>query len=196
MAQKTINAKTRTEVGKGAAKRLRKSGRMPGVLYDGTGKSVLIDIDFKDFSQLFHSITESTLIDVKLDDSVNKVVFVKDAQYDIITDSVKHVDFYEVDPSKKLRTKIHIKLSGSPEGIRVGGVLETGISEVEVECLPRDLPERIVVDVGGLGLNHSIHVKDLQLGTGVKILTDPDITIAVLKYTKAGIPAEGESSGA
>ena len=196
MEQKVLNARTRTETGKGAAKRLRAAMRLPAVMYDGAGKSVMIDIDEKEFSKLFHLITESTLIDVKLDGSRDIIAFVKDVQYDIIADKVNHIDFYEVDPAKTLRTKIMLKLSGSPEGVRLGGVLETGTTEVEVECLPKDLPERIIVDVSQLQLNHSIHVKDIKVAAGVKILTDSHNTVCTLKYIKSETPAAAAAEAA
>lgn len=187
MDQKTINAKARTETGKGAARKLRAAGRLPAVMYDGAGKATLVDIDEKEFGKLFHLITESTLIDVKIDGAKDIIAFVKDVQYDILSERVNHIDFYEVDPAKILRTRIHLKLTGSPEGVRLGGVLESGISEIEVECLPKDLPERIVVDVSGLQLNHSLHVRDLKIKEGVKVLTDSEQTVAVLKYAKAEV---------
>ncbi len=196
MEQKVLNARTRTETGKGAAKRLRAAMRLPAVMYDGAGKSVMIDIDEKEFSKLFHLITESTLIDVKLDGSRDIIAFVKDVQYDIIADKVNHIDFYEVDPAKTLRTKIMLKLSGSPEGVRLGGVLETGTTEIEVECLPKNLPERIIVDVSNLELNHSIHVKDLKVAEGVKILTDSHNTVATLKFIKSETPAAAAAEAA
>jgi len=194
MEQKIINARSRTETGKGAAKRLRIAGRLPAVMYDGTGKAELIDIEEKDFTKLFHSITESTLVAVKIDGKKDVVVFVKDVQYNIIIDKITHVDFYEVEQGKLLRTKIQIKLKGSPEGVRLGGVLEAGLTEIEVECLPKNLPERIIVDVTNLQLNHSLHVRDIKLADGVKILTDLELSIATLRYTKAeAAPAEAAS---
>ncbi|HNY17870.1 MAG TPA: 50S ribosomal protein L25, partial [Treponemataceae bacterium] len=196
MEQKVLNARTRTETGKGAAKRLRAAGRLPAVMYNGEGKAIMIDIDEKEFSKLFHLITESTLIDVKLDGAKGISSFVKDVQYDIIIDKVNHIDFYEVDANKMLRTKIMIKLSGSPDGVRQGGVLEAGTTAVEVECLPKDLPERIIVDVSDLQLNHSIHVKDLKVASTVKILSDPHKTVATLKYIKNEVPAAEETAEA
>lgn len=185
MEQKMINARIRTEIGKGAAKRLRATGRLPAVMYDSTGKATLVDINTQEFAKLYHVITESTLIDVKLDGSKDTIAFVKDVQYNIITDTVGHVDFYEVDPAKHLRTKIPVRLTGSPAGVRLGGVLESGVSEIEVECFPKDLPPRVVVDVTELELNHSIHVKDIKLADGVKLLSDPHQTVATLKYLRA-----------
>lgn len=189
MDQKIINGKTRTVIGKSAARKMRKEGRLPAVMYGSKGEATLIDIDEKEFSKIYHLITESTLIDLKLDGKEDHETFVKDIQYDILSDRVEHVDFYAVDPKKPLHTKIPVRLTGSPAGIRLGGILESGITDIVVECLPRDLPERCLVDVSNLELKHSIHVRDLKLGDKVKIHTSGDATIATLKYTKADIPA-------
>lgn len=193
--EKLLNAHLRTETGKSAAKRLRAAGRLPAIMYDGAGKAIMIDIGEKEFSKLFHLITESTLIDIKLDGK-DIIAFVKDVQYDIIADKVNHIDFYEVEPGKVLRTKITLKLSGSPDAVRSGAVLEVGTSEIEVECLPKDLPERILVDVSGLQVNHSIHLKDVAIPAGVKILSDPHKTVATLKFTKTEAPAAAEAAPA
>lgn len=195
MEHRTLSAKLRTTTGKGAAKALRKAARLPAVMNDGTGKAVLLDIDAKEFNKLFQSITESTLVSVMVD-GTEHVSFVKDVQYDIITDTIRHVDFYQVEPGKVLRTKIRIKITGSPEGVRLGGVLEYGINEIDVECLPKNLPERVVLDVSDLQLNHSLHVRDLKLPEGVKVHTDGEISVVTLKYTKNDIPAAEPAAAA
>ncbi|HPX46951.1 MAG TPA: 50S ribosomal protein L25 [Treponemataceae bacterium] len=193
MEQRTLSAKLRTATGKGVAKALRKAARLPAVMNDGTGKAVLLDIDAKEFNKLFQSITESTLVSVMVD-GTEHVSFVKDVQYDIISDTIRHVDFYQVEPGKVLRTKIRIKITGSPEGVRLGGVLEYGINEIDVECLPKNLPERVVLDVSDLQLNHSLHVRDLKLPEGVKVHTDGEISVVTLKYTKNDIPAAADTA--
>lgn len=192
-----INAATRTALGKGATKRLRKEARLPGVIYNGKGESTLIDVDELEFTKLFKVITDSTIINVKVDAKKDNLSFIKAVQYDIIKDRITHVDFYEVEAGTTLRTKIQVRLTGSPEGIRLGGVLEAGITEIEVECLPKDLPERVTVDVSALELNHSLHVRDIKLPTGVKIHTDLDLPIAILRYTKIEVEeAETEEAPA
>lgn len=195
MEQKTIGAHVRSSTGKGAAKALRKTARLPAVMNDRSGKAILLDLDAKEFSKLFQTVTESTLVSVMVD-GTEHVAFIKDVQYDIITDTIRHVDFYQVEAGKQLRTKIRVKITGSPEGVRLGGVLEYGINEIDVECLPKNLPERVVLDVSALQLNHSYHVKDLTLPEGVKVHTDGDITLVTLKYTKADIPVASETTAA
>ncbi|HHU35600.1 MAG TPA: 50S ribosomal protein L25 [Treponema sp.] len=194
MEKKTIEASTRTLTGKSATKRLRKEGRIPAVMYDNTGKSELLDLDDKEFAKLFSSVTESTLINIKIDGKREAVSFIKDAQYNIIIDKVIHVDFYEVEAGTLIRTKISIRLDGTPEGVRTGGVLEAGIEDIEVECLPKDLPPRITVDVSGMEMHTSIHVKDLIIGEGVKVLTDPLLSVATLKFIKIEEEEEEETT--
>lgn len=189
MAKKTILARARTATGKGAAKVLRSEGRLPAVVYDREGKSILIDIDNHEFQLLYRTITKSTLVTINLDKD-ELVAFIKDAQYDIISDTVKHVDFYQVEAGKVLRAKIIIKTHGSPDGIRLGGAVEMGTNEIEVECLPKDLPERLDVDISKLGLGETIHVRDLIVPEGVTILTHEDVDIVTLKGKRASAAEE------
>lgn len=194
-----LNAKKRTVLNKANLKSLRREKRIPAVMYDRHGKATSLDVCSLEFGKLFRTITESTILKVSLEGEEHEV-FMKDYQYDRIKDEVVHIDFYAVERGVPLRTKVKVKLTGSPDGVRRGGVLETGISEVEVECLPRHLPTKIVVDVSNLELNASLHVKDLPVSEGVTVLTDPDVTIAALKFANYDVPegneSEGETAGA
>ena len=187
MEEKLLNAKKRTILNKANLKSLRHQKRIPAVMYDRHGKSTSIDVCEVEFGKLFKTVTESTILKVMLEGEEHEV-FVKDYQYDRIKDRILHVDFYAVERGVPLRTKVKIKLTGSPEGVRRGGVLETGATEVEVECLPKHLPTRFVVDVTSLEVNTSLHVKDIAVSEGVTILTDPDVTIAALKFASYDVP--------
>lgn len=190
MEERVLTAHRRTDLGKAAAAKCRKAGRLPAVMYDRTGEKnvTAIDVPYRDFEKLFRTITESTIVTVKVDEKDEYEVFIKDYQYDVVSDKVFHVDFYAVERGQLLRTKIQIRLSGSPEACRQGAVLETGITDLEVECLPRDLPERIVVNVEKLGANEAVHVRDIKVPEGVKILTDADLAVAMVKFTKEETP--------
>lgn len=194
MEKRVLAASRRTAFGKTAAAKCRSADRLPAVIYDHAGHSTAVDVPYRDFEKLFKTVTESTLITVKLDEKDEYEVFIKDYQYDIVTDKVFHADFYSVERGQLLRTKIQIRLSGSPEACRQGAVLETGIPDIEVECLPRDLPERIIVNVEKLGANESIHVRDIKVPEGVKILTDPDLAVAMVKFTRENAPAASEET--
>lgn len=194
MEEKLLNAKKRTILNKANLKSLRHQKRIPAVMYDRHGKSVSLDVCSVEFGRLFKTITESTILKVSLEGEEHEV-FMKDFQYDRIKDEVVHIDFYAVERGVPLRTKVKVKLTGSPDGVRRGGVLETGVTEVEVECLPRNLPPRIVVDVSKLELNTSLHVRDIPLSDGVSVLTDPDIAIATLKFASYDVPEGAEAEG-
>lgn len=194
MEERVLAASCRTGFGKAAAAKCRKADRLPAVIYDRNGHSTAIDVPYRDFEKLFKTVTESTLITIKVDGKDDYEVFIKDYQYDIVSDKVTHADFYAVERGQVLRTKIQIRLSGSPEACRQGAVLETGITEVEVECLPRDLPERITIDVSKLGANESFHVRDIKVPEGVKILTGADLAVAMVKYTRDDAPASAEDA--
>ena len=195
MEQRIINAKERTGLGKSAAVKLRKTGRIPAVMYDRHGKSVVLDVEEREFMKLFKTVTESTILKVHVGDKDHEV-FIKDFQHNIVDDKIKHVDFYEVERGKTLRTKVKIKLQGSAEGVRHGGVLEAGIPELEVECLPKDLPPRIIVDVSALDVNQSLHVRDIKLPEAVTVLTDTEMTIAAIKFVSAETPAQSAAADA
>ena len=193
MEQRIINAKERTELGKSAAVKLRKAGRIPAVMYDRHGKSISLDVEEREFMKLFKTVTESTILKIHVGDKDHEV-FIKEFQHNIVDDKIKHVDFYEVERGKVLRTKVKIRLEGSPEGVRHGGVLESGITELEVECLPKDLPPRIVVDVSNLDVNQSLHVRDIKLSGEVTVITDSDLTIAAIKFAGSDTPVVAEET--
>lgn len=192
MEQRLLNANVRSTFGKNAAVKMRKAGRIPAVMYDRHGKSVSLDVDEREFMKLFKLVTESTIVTLEAAGK-DYEVFIKDFQHDIVTDRIKHIDFYEVERGKPLRTKVKIKLQGAPEGVRHGGILETGITELELECLPKDLPPRIVVDVSALDVNQSLHVKDIKLPESVTVLTSNDITVAAIKFAAAESTAPAET---
>jgi len=180
----TLQAKNREKSGSAEARRIRRSGRIPAVLYGRSGKATSIDLDAYDFIHGTKGITETTIVKVDIEGK-SFDAFVKDAQRNIVDGSILHLDFYEVESGVTLRTKVHLSLFGNPIGVREGGMLETPLQQIEIECLPKDLPERIEIDISGLKGNHSLHVRDIPLAEGIKLLTSPDQVIAVVKFSKA-----------
>jgi large subunit ribosomal protein L25 len=183
MSQVVLNARNRVNRGSGEARRIRRSGRIPAILYGRAGKAVSIDLDAREFISRTKGISESTIVKVDVEGKAHDA-FVKDAQRNILDGSILHVDFYEVESGTILRARVSIQLKGNAVGVREGGVLEFPLHEVEVECLPKDLPERIELDVSSLGANQSIHVRDLVLNEGVRVITGSDQVIALVKYIK------------
>ncbi|MDR1306807.1 MAG: 50S ribosomal protein L25 [Treponema sp.] len=197
MSQVIFTARDRASKGSGEARRLRRTGRIPAVIYSRKGASVSIDLDAGDFMTRVKGISESTIVRVDVNGQVHEA-FVKDTQRDIRDGSILHVDFYEIEGNTLLRARVSLQIHGNPVGVREGGILETPLHDIEVECLPGDLPERLDVDIAHLQVNQSIHVRDLALGSGVRLVSNPDQVVALVKFAKAeaAAAAEGEEAAA
>jgi large subunit ribosomal protein L25 len=184
MSQVVFTAKSRTAAGSRKARQLRRQGRIPAVIYGRAGGSASVDLDAVEFSNKVKGISESTIVTLDIDGETRQA-FVKDTQRNIRDGAILHVDFYEVESGVALRARVSIHIHGTPIGVREGGVLEFPLHEVEVECLPKDLPERLDVDISGLKVNQSIHVRDLVLGEGVRLISGGDQVVALVKFAKA-----------
>jgi large subunit ribosomal protein L25 len=195
MSQVVLSAKNRQAAGSGAARRLRRDGRIPAVLYGRSGKTIPIDLDAREFASGVKNISESTIVKVEIDGQAHDA-FVKDTQRNITDGNIIHVDFYEVESGIALRARVSVHVHGTPAGVREGGVLEFPLHEIEVECLPKDLPERIDVDISELKVNQSLHVRDIALGSGVKLISAADQVVALVKFAKveAAAPAAEEAA--
>ena len=194
MEQKTLSVVERKEFKKGPAKQLRSEGKIPAVVYGHT-EPLHISVDAREFSRKFKVVSENTIINLELGDK-HLEVLVKDIQEDIVTDTVKHIDFYEIEKGKTLKTHIPIHLEGSPVGVKEGGLLEHKLGELEVECLPKDLPEEIVVNLDGLDVGHSIHVGDLAEISGVTITAAANQTVVVVNHPKGAAATATEEAEA
>ncbi|MCL2720651.1 MAG: 50S ribosomal protein L25 [Treponema sp.] len=195
MSKVVLQAKNRQKFGSAESRRLRKSGRIPAVIYGRMGKSLSIDLDSVDFMKGTKGISESTIVKVDVEGK-SFDAFVKGTQRNIIDGNILHIDFYEVESGVTLRAKVSLILQGNPIGVREGGMLETPVHEIEIECLPKDLPERIEIDISGLKANHSFYVRDIKLGEGVKLLSNPDQVIALVRFAKAEVAAPAAADAA
>jgi large subunit ribosomal protein L25 len=195
MSKVVLQAKSRSKQGSAESRRLRKSGRIPAVIYGRAGKSVSVDLDAVDFVKGTKGISESTIVKLEVGDK-SYDAFVKDAQRNIVDGNILHIDFYEVESGVALRAKVSLILSGNPIGVREGGMLETPLHEIEIECLPKDLPERIEIDISGLKANQSMHVRDIVLAPGIKLHTNPDQVFALVKFAKVEVVAAPDAADA
>lgn len=164
------------DFGSAGARRILATGRIPAVIY-GKLDPVHVTVDAKDFQNKLRHISESTLLTIKIGRKKH-LVLMKDLQENILLGKVLHVDFFEVTKGELLRTNVPVVLHGNPEGAKFGGVLEQIAYEVEVECLPQDLPAHIIIDVTQLGVNESISIGEVELPTGVKVLIPASSTMA------------------
>ena len=180
MSDRSLTAELRTQTKKGAARRLRRAGRIPAVMY-GHRDPLLLSIDAREFSRKFQRISESTIIHLSAGGDTYDVL-VKDFQIDHIVERLDHIDFFEIERGRVLRARVLLHFVGNPVGVREGGLQELLVHEVEVESLPRDLPERIDVDIENLGVGQSFHVSDLVVPDGVRVLTSRDQVIALIAH--------------
>ncbi|MBU0935572.1 MAG: 50S ribosomal protein L25 [Spirochaetes bacterium] len=181
--QPVLNAQGRTLTTKGALNELRRNGKIPAVMYNRHGTSTVITIDGDEFRKVTKGVSESTIIKL-LVDGKEAECFIKDRQIDWLHSKLLHIDFFQVERGVAIRVKVPVHVFGSSIGVREGGILENPVHELEVECMPKDVPERFEIDISDLKANHSIHVRDLKLAEGVKVLNASEQVIVLVKYAK------------
>jgi large subunit ribosomal protein L25 len=173
---------TRTAIGSASARRLRRDGKIPGIINNDKGEAAAIQIQGHEFEMLLrHRRGENILFDIVADASQPKKVLLKEVQHDPMTGAIRHVDFVEVSMTNKMRVRIPIVLLGEPVGVlQEGGILEHVTRELEVDCLPADLVEAIEVDVSPLKLKESVRVRDLKVGAQLTVVTPADVAVAIV----------------
>ena len=191
MEANTLTVQSRKDLKKTVTKRLRKEGQIPAVVY-GHKEPISISVNAREFDKKFHSVSENTIITLIEDGKDIADVLVKDYQEDITKEQIMHLDFFEVERGKKLKTKVPVNVEGSSVGVKMGGVLEQLLHEVNVECLPKDIPAKITVNVDALNIGDSIHVNDLEAVDGVKFLESEDQIVVHVVHTRAAEEPAGE----
>ena len=184
MAQFTIAAKVRNETGKKAAKAIRAAGNIPAVVYDEAGKATSITVNSVEFNKVWRNITKTTIVTLDVDGK-SCDAFISDVEYDIMTDTVLHADFFAVSNTKKVVRSYKLQYTGTAAGVLKGGFMVRHIPEVRVCALPKDLPVRIVVDVSKINIGDVFSVKDLNLGDAVTVLTPADAEIITVAPPRA-----------
>ncbi len=177
--QANLAARPRSETGKGANRQMRMSGRIPAVVYGHGEETRKLSVDAHELERLFSRIhVENTLITLEVDGAGGPVkALVREIQTNPVRNQVLHVDFYLIHAGEKLTVQIPIKLVGAAPGVKAGGVMQHALDELEVSCLPDAIPERIEVDISGLEIGDSIHVRELVVPEGVEVETDEDRTV-------------------
>ena len=194
-----LDAQTRDTFGKNEARRTRREGKVPAVLYGGAGGGANpIAVSPKELLKILHSESgQNTLISLKLAGAGDTRVLVKDFQLDPITHEVLHADFYRVAMDKAIQVAIPVVIKGEPKGVKQqGGILEFIRREIEIECPPGDIPEHVDVDVSELMMHQGIRVRDLQGDAKWKPISDPEMMIVHVVTVKAEEPAPAEAAAA
>jgi len=177
-----IQVEPREPGSKRTARRLRRAGRLPGIFYGPKSAPVPLAIDRKDFSSRIADLEGSHLIRIKSSSPLleDKVALVKEMQFHPVTGEVLHADFYEVDLTKRIRVKVPLHFVGKAEGVVRGGILQPIVREIEVECLPVNIPEYFNVEVSSLNIGHSLHVTELPMPEGVTAVYETDFTLVTV----------------
>ena len=205
MAEIVVTAESRTEKGKNANRRLRAADKIPGILY-GTGKAPTpVAVSPHSIGAILRSAAgENTLFDLELGGTKRKVIL-KEYQVEPLKNRLLHADFYEVALDKPLEVKVHLELHGTPVGVKVeGGILDFVTRELEISCLPMDIPEKIVLDVSHLEMGKHLRVSEIKLSDKIKVLTEPGVVVAhvvapraeeeVAPLAEAAAPVEGAAA--
>lgn len=179
MESMTINAEKREEIGKGAARSMRRKNMIPAILYRG-GESIPIKISKKELAQFINTtFGEQVMVNLQFTDSSSRLAIMKEYQLDPSIGDLLHADFFEVLLTEEVKVTVHVTPVGESIGVkRDGGILQHLLREIEVECLPDKIPGHIKIDISGLEIGQSFHVSDLKLGEGIKVLNDPQEVIA------------------
>ena len=177
-----LRADERSEAGKGASRRLRGAGRIPAVVYGPEIQPVNCSVDQRDFATVVNEYGRNAIVTLNVGGSdEGHSTILKEVQHNSLSGQVLHVDFHRISLTERIVVEVPIRAEGTPVGVRNdGGILEQLLHEVEVECLPTEIPGEILFDVSDLSIGDSVHVFDLTVSREVTLVTDGDRSVFVL----------------
>jgi large subunit ribosomal protein L25 len=192
MEEIALNVEPRDGRGKGPAGRLRRSGKIPGVFYGPQSNAIELAVDSKEFITRVAHLEGSHLIRFKSDatDLQQKVALLREVQIHPVSGTILHVDFYEVDLTRRLQVTVPLHFIGKAVGVAEGGILQPVLRDIQVECLPTDIPQFIEVDVSALAIHDAIHLNDLQMPPAVTAIFETnEAVVTVLPPTVEEVKA-------
>jgi large subunit ribosomal protein L25 len=204
MKSVALKAYPRAQVQRAEVTKLRRAGRVPATIYGRLAKPQNLEVNSKEFADLLHhSASENLLVDLSVENDARskRLALVQEIQHHPLDGKVLHVDFHEVAENEKVTVQVPVETSGEAAGVKVGGgTLEHVLFKLKVRCLPKDLPEQIIVDVSSLEIGKSFHISDIKAPEGVEILGDKHITVVAVAApraeevvaTDAAAPAAGD----
>lgn len=196
MEQQVLSVELREKTGKGVARKARAKGLVPGIVYGKGIEPVAVNVQPKELmAAIAGEGGQNHLISLKGGASLDgNIVIVADLQRDCIKGTPTHVDLHRINLEEKLKVQVPVALVGNAAGVKEGGLLDFAMHTLEVECLPTSIPEHFELDVTGLGIGHAIHVGDIAVPAGVKILDDPKASVVSVlgkaREEEAAAPAE------
>jgi large subunit ribosomal protein L25 len=195
-----VEVEQRSDLGKNAAGRLRRAGKIPGIVYGLDRAPFAVTVSPRRLAEVLKLETgKNTILNLSLaGQDRTRAVMIREIQRDPVTEAPLHVDFVRVDLDKAVTVAVPIRLTGTAVGIKTeGGLLEFVTREIQVECLPGDIPEHVDFDISELHVNQNVHVSDLVLGDRVKLMTDPETIVALIAMPKEeAAPAVEEAAAA
>jgi large subunit ribosomal protein L25 len=203
MKSVALKAFPRSQVRRAEVKKLRASGRVPATIYGRQAKPQNLEISAKEISDLIHhSVSENLLVDLSVenDTRAKRLALVQEIQHHPVDGKVLHIDFHEVAENEKVTVQVPVETTGEAVGVKTGGgVLEHVLFKLKVRCLPKDLPEQIVVDVSHLEIGKAVHLGDIKAPAGVEILGDKHISVIAVAAPRAEeevvAPTEAKAAG-
>lgn len=180
--QVKLSARPRSESGRNAVKQVRARGAVPAVIYGGKDAPANLEIDKKEIKQLLaHAVGENILVDLEINEggkTSNRLSLIQEVQHHPVKGDIIHVDFHAVSATEEIEAEVVLEPEGEPVGVKTyGGLLQQSIRALGISCLPQNLPELITVDVSGLNIGESLHVRDIKLPAGVTATTEAELTV-------------------
>ncbi len=187
MSDKVLQVEKRETTGKEFARSIRRDGKIPGVFYYAGKESEPLTVEVKALRMILAS--KPTLITLQMDDGSEKEAIIREIQRDPVSEELQHIDFMGIKRGVKITATVPLELVGEALGVKQGGIVEHLLREAEIECLPKDIPESLVVDVSELDIGNSLHVSDLEF-ENIRILTKPETGIVNVILPKVAIVEE------
>ena len=193
-----IEAQIRIPEGKNANRRIRKSGKIPAIIYGQSKQPTTLSIDPGDIRAIMRSEAgQNTIFTVSIESAGQHSAMVKEYQLDPVKGKLIHVDLLEIAMDRLLTLTVNVELIGTPLGVKIdGGTLDFITRAIEIECMPADIPESVKLEISELRVNGYIRAKDINLGDKVKILTDPEAMIATITLPRKGASTEATEAAA
>jgi large subunit ribosomal protein L25 len=173
-----LTAETRQRSGTSSVRRMRKEGLVPAVIYGRKTENANIKVNTKAVTTLLKdSASDNVLVNLQIDGAKTQLALIQKVQHDYLKGGILHIDFHAVDLNESIHAVVPLELIGEAEGVKAGGQLDMMLHKIEVHCLPKDLPEKIIIDVTHVGQGTGVHVRDLKLPEGVSVQMDPDVIL-------------------
>ena len=179
METQQLQVKIKEDTGSLKARKHRVSGLIPAILYGHKQESMMFLLNEKEFSTVLN--TEAKMVNLKWNGS-EEITLIKDVQFDTFGRKILHVDFVRIALTEKVTTHVPVVLYGTSQGVKEGGILDHALKEIEIECLPTEIPKNIRINISELAIGNTIHISDLELPANAKVLGNPDAIVVSVHF--------------